>query len=142
VLAFLIYFIVRKQYHFKIDLHLALLPFVILITAIMGLGLGIIISSLTTKYKDLNVLISFGVQLLMYVTPVPYPLAYLQKKSYSYFLEWNPLSALVEGFRYSLFGEGVFTPSMLIYSIMCSIIILIAGIILFNNVERNFMDTV
>jgi lipopolysaccharide transport system permease protein len=142
VLTFLIYFIVRKQYHFQIDLHLVLLPFIILITAIMGLGSGIVISSLTTKYKDLNVLISFGVQLLMYVTPVPYPLAYLQSKPYSYFIKWNPLSTLIEGFRYSLFGEGVFTISMLIYSIVCGIVILIIGIILFNHVERSFMDTV
>ncbi len=108
----------------------------------MGLGLGIIISSLTTKYKDLSVLIGFGVQLLMYVTPVPYPLAYLQNKSYRHFIEWNPLSPLIEGFRYSLFGEGVFSASMLMYSIACCAIFVLAGIIFFNKVERTFMDTV
>jgi len=106
------------------------------------LGLGIIISSLTTKYKDLTVLIGFGVQLLMYVTPVPYPLSYLQNKSYRSFIEWNPLSPLIEGFRYSLFGEGMFSSSMLLYSTVCSAVILTLGVILFNKVERNFMDTV
>ncbi len=142
VLFFLIYFIVTNQYHFQPGLHLLLLPLIILIMAAMGLGLGIIISSLTTKYKDLSVLIGFGVQLLMYVTPVPYPLSYLQNKSYRYCIEWNPLSPLVEGFRYSLFGEGLFSAGMLLYSIGCSVAILLAGIIFFNKVERNFMDTV
>ena len=108
----------------------------------MGLGLGIIISSLTTKYKDLTVLIGFGVQLLMYVTPVPYPLSYLQNKSYRHFIEWNPLSPLVEGFRYSLFGDGMFSASMQFYSITCSVIILFAGIVFFNKTERNFLDAV
>jgi lipopolysaccharide transport system permease protein len=108
----------------------------------MGLGLGIIISSLTTKYKDLNVLISFGIQLLMYVTPVPFLLSYLKNKSYRYFIGWNPLSPLVDGFRYSLFGEGIFPANMFIYSIACSTVILLTGIILFNKVECDFMDTV
>jgi lipopolysaccharide transport system permease protein len=135
-------FIVTGGYHFQTGLHLLLLPIIILITAALGLGMGIIISALTTKYKDLAVLISFGVQLLMYVTPVPYPLAYLQNKSYRYFIEWNPLSPLIEGFRYSLFGEGIFSANMLMYSTICSAFILVTGIVLFNKVERNFMDTV
>jgi lipopolysaccharide transport system permease protein len=142
MLAFLIYFVISNQYCFQFGLHLLLLPAIIIVTAAMGLGLGIIISSLTTKYKDLTVLIGFGVQLLMYVTPVPYPLDYLQNKSYLVFIKWNPLSPLVEGFRFSLFGEGLFSPAMLLYSIACSVVILLAGIIFFNKVERNFMDTV
>ncbi len=142
LLTFIMYFILGNKYHFQIGLHLVLLPFIILITAVMSLGLGIIISSLTTKYKDLYVLISFGVQLLMYVTPILYPLAYLQNKPYGCFIRWNPLSPIVEGFRFSLFGEGMFTITMLIFSIASSIVILLAGIILFNKVERDFMDTV
>ena len=65
-----------------------------------------------------------------------------EQSKYKSFIEWNPLSPLIEGFRYSLFGEGMFSASMLLYSIACSIVILIAGIIFFNKVERNFMDTV
>ena len=87
IIAMLIYFISSKQYQLNIGLHLLALPVIILITAAMALGLGVIISSLTTKYKDLNVLIGFGVQLLMYVTPVAYPLAYLQNKSYQYLIK-------------------------------------------------------
>jgi len=142
MLIFLLYFVVTQQYHFQFGWHILLLPFIIIIMAAMGLGLGIIISSLTTKYKDLSVLIGFGVQLLMYITPVPYPLSYLENKSYSVFIEWNPLSPLVEGFRYSLFGEGMFSVPMLLYSMLCSAVILVVGIIFFNKVERNFMDTV
>jgi lipopolysaccharide transport system permease protein len=142
MVAFLLYFLITHQYHIQFGLHLLLLPAIILITAAIGLGLGIIISSLTTKYKDLTVLISFGVQLLMYVTPVPYDLYYLQNKSYLTFIKWNPLSPLVEGFRFSLFGEGLFSTIMLFYSFVCCVIILMAGIIFFNKVERNFMDTV
>jgi lipopolysaccharide transport system permease protein len=108
----------------------------------MGLGLGIIISSLTTKYRDLNVLIGFGVTLLMYVTPVVYPLSFLEKSSYRDFIEWNPLSPLVESFRYSLFGEGSFSIYSFGYSILFMFSVLLCGILLFNKVERNFMDTV
>ena len=142
LLACLLYFVSTGQYKFDAGMHLLLFPVIVLLTATMGLGLGTIISSLTTKYKDLNVLIGFGVQLLMYVTPVPYPMSYLQNKTYRLFIEWNPLSPLIEGFRYCLFGEGIFSATMLLYSTICSVVFLIAGIIFFNKIERNFMDTV
>ena len=122
--------------------HLLLFPVVVLIMAAMGLGLGIIISSLTTKYRDLNILIGFGVSLLMYVTPVAYPLSFLKKSSFRVFIEWNPLSALVEGFRYSLFGQGSFDPAYFLYSILFTLLALGIGVLLFSKVERSFMDTV
>lgn len=138
----LVYVMLFQHFRFVPGWHLLLLPLLIAVMATMGLGLGIIVSSLTTKYKDLAVLIGFGVQLLMYVTPVPYPLAFIKDKPYRHFIEWNPLSPLVEGFRYSLFGDGIFSTAMLMYSVVCSIVFLLAGVVIFNKVERSFMDTV
>ena len=119
-----------------------LLPFLALIMAGIGLGLGIIISSLTTKYRDLAVLIGFAVQLLMYATPVAYPLSYLGNKSFLPLIRWNPLTAVVEGFRFALFGVSGFELSSLIYPLVFMIIVLFLGIMIFSKVERTFMDTV
>lgn len=121
---------------------LLLLPMLILLMAGIGLGLGIIISSLTTKYRDFTVLISFAVQLLMYATPIAYPLSYLHGKSFGLFIEWNPLSAVVEGFRYSLFGTGGFELSALSYPFVFMLFVLLIGTMIFSKVERTFMDTV
>lgn len=142
VIAVLLYQVFYKDFHYQFTANLLYLPVIIVTMALMGLGLGIIISSVTTKYRDFTVLIGFGVQLLMYVTPVPYPMSYLQNKSYASFIEWNPLSPLVEGFRYSLFGVGTFNIYMLLYSVAFAFISVFAGVLLFNKVERSFMDTV
>lgn len=119
-----------------------LIPVLVLIMAGIGLGLGIIISSLTTKYRDFTVLVTFGVQLLMYATPVAYPLSFLKSKSYASFIEWNPLSPLVEGFRYALFQTGNFNFNTLIYSFVFMLIVLVFGTMIFSKVEKTFMDTV
>ena len=108
----------------------------------MGLGLGIIISSLTTKYRDFNVLIGFAIQLLMYATPVAYPLSFLKDKPYAAWVAWNPLSPIVESFRYALFGTGTLDVVHLIYSAVFIIIVLFLGMLIFSKVERTFMDTV
>lgn len=108
----------------------------------LGLGLGIIISSLTTKYRDFTVLIGFAVQLLMYATPVAYPLSYLQGKSYAAWIAWNPLSPIVEGFRYALFGIGSVDAGALLYSGGFIVVVLFLGMVIFSKVERSFMDTV
>jgi lipopolysaccharide transport system permease protein len=119
-----------------------LLPVLVLMMAGIGLGTGIIISSLTTKYRDFSVLIGFGVQLLMYATPVAYPVSFLNEKSYGWVLTWNPLSPLVEGFRYALFQTGSFEASSLLYSLIFMITVLLLGVMIFSKVERTFMDTV
>ncbi|MEO6327873.1 MAG: ABC transporter permease [Ginsengibacter sp.] len=125
-----------------IGFALLIVPVLIVMMAAMGLGAGIIISSLTTKYRDLTVLIGFAVQLLMYATPVVYPLSFIQNKSYASWIKWNPLTPIVEAFRYALFGNGSFSPGSLIYSMVFIITILFIGLLLFNKVERTFMDTV
>ncbi len=142
LLSVVIYFIVSGQYVFEWSWHILLFPLIVIIMALIGLGAGIIISSLTTKYRDLNILIGFGVGLLMYVTPVVYPLSFLQQSQYKIFIQWNPLSTLVEGFRYSLFGVGSFDIGFFIYSIIFTLFVLFIGVLLFSKVEKSFMDTV
>jgi len=120
---------------------LLMLPLLILILAIMGLGLGIIFSSLTTKYRDLSFLLTFVVQLLMYATPVIYPLNFTSGKLHL-LISYNPLTPIMENFRFALFNVGAFDLKGLIYAGIFSLITLAFGIILFNKVEKSFMDTV
>jgi lipopolysaccharide transport system permease protein len=122
-------------------LLILLTPLLVLIMAALGLGTGIIISALTIRYRDLQVLITFGVQLLMYVTPVIFPISMIPEK-YRWIALANPMSALVETFRYAFLGAGTFDPLNLAYSAAATLVILFVGILLFNHVERTFMDTV
>jgi lipopolysaccharide transport system permease protein len=141
LLCVMIYFGIRnKEFYFGVSW--LLVPVLVLMMAGLGLGLGIIISSLTTKYRDLTVLIGFAVQLLMYITPIPYPLSFLKGKSYGWIVEYNPLTPIVEAFRYSLFGRGSYDAAHLAYSGIFIVIILFIGMLIFNKVERSFMDTV
>ncbi len=144
VLVVMIYYAIVRRFPIELGWHMLLIPVITVIMAAMGLGLGIIISSLTTKYRDFTILVNFGVQLLMYVTPVAYPLLYLAQKRHELynFIKWNPLSPLIEGFRYALFGTGIFSWRYFLYSIVVAFICLIIGVVLFNKVERTFMDTV
>lgn len=119
---------------------LLLFPFLVLLMGMLGLGLGMIFSSLTTKYKDLSFLLSFGVSLYMYATPVVFPLSIYGK--WQKYVELNPLSGLFECFRYGFLGKGDFEPAMLIYSTVSIIIILFIGVFIFNKVEKSFIDTV
>ena len=118
------------------------IPVLMIMMAGLGLGLGIIISSLTTKYRDLTVLIGFAVQLLMYATPIVYPLSFLKDKPYAKWIGWNPLTPIVESWRYALFGKGSFDAASLLYSGGIIVIILFLGLLIFSKVERTFMDTV
>jgi len=123
------------------NIYILLLPVLIIMMALLGLGFGIIISSLTTKYRDLNNLISFAVQLWMYVTPVIYPTSMLSQK-YQFFILINPLTSIIETFRFALLGQGTINFAHLGYSAGFTFVVLSLGIILFNKVEQTFMDTV
>lgn len=118
-----------------------LFPVVIFLMAIMGLGLGMIITALTTKYRDLVFLITFGVQLLMYATPIIYPLSAAPEK-YRDIIALNPLSGLIETFRYGFLGSGEFYPGAFVYSAVTAIIVFFFGLVVFNRVEKTFVDTV
>ncbi len=132
-----------KGNSFYFGINWLFIPFLLAIMALMGLGLGIIISSLTTKYRDFTVLIGFSIQLLMYATPIVYPLSFIATKSkYASVIKANPLTAVVEAFRFALFNTTSFQISSLLYSIVCTLLFLLIGVLLFNKIEKSFMDTV
>ena len=131
-----------KTGHFHFGFSWLLIPVLVLMMAGMGLGLGIIISSLTTKYRDFTVLIGFAIQLLMYATPVAYPLSFLKDKPYAAWVAWNPLSPIVESYRYALFGTGTLDVTGLLFSGAFILTVLFLGTLIFSKVERTFMDTV
>lgn len=118
-----------------------LTPVLLLLMGGLGLGCGIIISALTTRYRDLTVLVTFGVQLLMYATPVVYPLSAVPEQ-YRLLVAANPIAPLVETFRYAFLGAGTVSPGHLAYSAAVTLLLLIIGAAMFNRVERTFMDTV
>lgn len=141
LLSVMIYFGIKNQsFHFTTSW--LLIPLLVLMMAGLGLGLGIIISSLTTKYRDFNVLIGFAVQLLMYATPIAYPLSFIRDKGFASWIAWNPLTPIVEAFRYALFGSGSVNSTGLLYSGGITLIVLFVGIVVFSRVEKSFMDTV
>ena len=140
-IGFLIYFIAVKGLPIHITPYLLLVPYLLVIMGGLGLGAGIIISSLTIKYRDLSYLITFGVQLVMYITPVIYPLSLITGKKRILVLA-NPMSAVIEDFRYAFFPEGPFHWMYLAYSTGFMVVALLAGILIFNKVERNFIDSV
>lgn len=118
-----------------------LTPVLLLMMAAIGLGGGIIISAMTTRYRDLTILISFGVQLLMYATPIIYPVSSLPEK-WQFWVSLNPIAPIVEAFRYAYLGQGTLDLTMLGVSGLLILVTLAIGIIMFNAVERTFMDTV
>ncbi len=141
VLAFWIFFIIIGEISPNYS-ALLLVPVVLIHLGVMGLGFGIIISSLTTKYRDLSILVTFGVQLWMYATPIVYPLSQLGDGTMKTLLMINPVTMPVEVFRYALLGKGTIEPFFLIISCVFTLIVAIFGIMVFNKVERTFMDTV
>ena len=141
VLGFLVVYVITGQVHPNWGAWL-LVPVVLLHLGILGLGCGIIISSLTTKYRDLAILVTFGVQLWMYITPVVYPMSQLGDGLMKTILMINPVTAPVELFRYAVLGQGAVMPEYLILSGAVSVAVLLVGIIIFNKVEKTFMDTV
>lgn len=120
---------------------LFLLPLLIVLMGLLSLGLGMIFSALTTKYRDLSMLLAFGVQLALYATPVIYPLSKVPSK-YLWLILANPMSAIVETFRVGFIGSGTFSWLYLGYSAVVTIVILVLGTIIFNRVEKSFTDTV
>lgn len=145
-IQFLLFMIVWTWYYFKTD-HIEpnylilLTPILVTIMGTMALGFGMIISAMATKYRDLILLLTFGVQLMMFATPVIYPISSIPEK-YRWIILANPVSSIVETFRYAFLGSGTFSWLHLGYSASVAVVILIAGTIVFNRVEKNFTDTV
>jgi len=120
---------------------LLLFPIWVLMMALLGLGLGLIITAMTTKYRDLAFLVTFGVQLLMYTTTVIYPLSAAPGK-YKHIIELNPMTGIIEAFRYSFLGKGEFSLWSVGYSSIVTLVVLALGILIFNKTEKTFVDTV
>lgn len=116
-------------------------PLLVILMGLLGLGLGTIISAMTTKYRDLSFLVQFGVQLLMYTTTVIYPLSAAPKK-FKLLIELNPMTGIIEAFRYSFLGKGEFTFWSIGYPVIFSVVILFIGITIFQKTEKSFVDTV
>jgi len=144
-IQFFLFLVVWGWYLWKGQVHpnifILLTPVLVMLMAVMGLGAGMIISSLTTKYRDLVFLLTFGVQLMMYATPIIYPLSTIPAK-YKIFVQANPVTAIVESFRYGFTGDGAFSWGWLLYSAGFSLVLLVIGTVIFNRVEKKFMDTV
>ncbi len=124
-----------------LSIYVLMIPFLLLIMALMSMGMGMIITSLTTKYKDLQFLVSFGVQLMMYATPIIYPLSIIPDK-YKIYIWLNPMTSVIETFKFAMLGTGSFSWTFLGYSSVFTLVILAIGIVIFNKVEQRFIDTI
>mgnify|MGYP006138015549 FL=1 len=121
--------------------YICTLPLLVLTMGLMGLGFGLYLTSMTTKYRDFKFLVAFGVQLLMYATPVIYPVSEVPEK-YQWIILANPMTSIIETFRYAFLGAGNMSWSGLAYSVGFTLVLFISGLLLFNKTEKNFMDTV
>lgn len=135
------YYFSENGHNIKPSIYVLMTPVFVVLMAAIGLGTGIIISSLTTKYRDLKFLVSFAVQLLMYMSPVIFPLSTVTG-TWKTILLLNPLTPIIEGFRFAFLGAGTFDWSLLSYSAVFALCALIGGMLIFSKVEKNFMDTV
>lgn len=140
IAMYIYFFVIGAPMH--PNAHILLLPVLILMMAGLGLGFGILISSMTTKYRDLTILFTFIVQLWMYATPIVYPISMVPEGKLRTLIMLNPMSSIIEAFKYSVFGEGYFSWGALSYSFIFMSVLLILGIVIFNRVQRSFMDTV
>lgn len=144
--VFYLYYVFYQGVDLVPTVYLLLFPAYLVLIIIYGLGLGMIISTLITKYRDLSILLTFAVQLLMYVSAVPYPMSELKVKApeYSWLVDYNPIAHIIEGFRYSVFGTDnlIFSwPAFAVTSIL-GLGLFVLGLMLFNRTEKTFIDTV
>jgi len=140
-LVIYVYYYVTMEVPITPNVYAFLLPVLVLLCAGLSLGFGIVFSSLTTKYRDLVFLLQFGVQLWMYATPVIYPLNSIPVDK-QWIFQLNPMTSIIETFKYGALGVGVFSWGALLYSAIFMVVLLFVGIIIFNRIEKSFMDTV
>lgn len=145
-IQFLLFLCIWIYYLIQTDLihpnkMLMLIPYLIILIGFMALSFGIIISSLTTKYRDLKFLVTFGIQLMMYASPIVYPLSIVPEK-YKWIIVANPVTSIIESFKYAFLGVGEFSWFYLGYSTLFTIILFMIGLVIFHRVEKSFMDTV
>ena len=141
--AFYLFFYIQGV-ALSLNVFVLFFPFLIVLMGILGLGLGMLISSMVTKYRDLSYLISFGVQLLMYLSAVMYPMALIQEKmpDYAWLVQYNPLAYIIETTRFVLLGVGTVSVWGLVYTVCVTVIVFFVGLLVFNKTEKSFIDTV
>ncbi|MDP6908066.1 MAG: ABC transporter permease [Flavobacteriales bacterium] len=140
-LSFIAYYMIFTDANIQITSYIWLFPLLVVMMGGLSLGIGIILSAMTTKYRDLKNFVGFGVTLLMYASPVIYPVSAVPE-AYSWFVKYNPISPIIEAFRLGFTGSGTVSAFDLIYSGSFITIVLVLGAIMFHRVERTFMDTV
>ncbi len=140
-LAFWAYYVFIKH-SITPSIYIVFTPLILLVIITMALAFGVLITSMTTKYRDLTFLIAFGLQLMMYATPVAYSISDPKVAKWKHLLWYNPLTSLFEGFKYGFFGTGEFNVPWMLYSTCFTLIMLMIGIYTFNKVEKRFIDTV
>lgn len=140
LLLVLIYYIINGV-NFDISWYVLFTPFLVILMALLGLGLGLVIAALTTKYRDLAFLVTFGIQLVMYTTTVIYPLSNAPA-NYKSIIILNPMTGIIESFRFLFLGQGEFNLCIFCYSVLFTIASLFIGVLLFNKTEKSFVDTV
>jgi lipopolysaccharide transport system permease protein len=141
LIVFYVYFYFT-DYNISPNSSIVFFPLLILLMGMLGLGLGMIISSMVTKYRDLTFLVSFGVQLLMYISLVVIPLSLFQEKGVEWLVKYNPMAHIIESGRFMLLNEGVVSQFGIIYTVSSTIIVLIVGVLIFNKTEKTFIDTI
>lgn len=143
LIVFYFYFLI-KGFDLSPNSNLLLFPVYVLMMALLGLGAGMVISALTTKYRDLAVMVGFATSLLMYISAVPYPLSEVSEKipSLAWLVKYNPVAQIIEGFRYMILNTGIFSWSGFFYTLAFSMSLFLIGLIVFNKTEKNFIDTV
>lgn len=139
--AFYIYYVATGT-DLQIHWQIALFPVLVLILAFMSVGFGMMVSSLTTKYRDLQIMFAKIVQLWVYITPVIYPLSMVTNEKLHFAMSLNPVTPVMEAIKYSLLGQGQFSWAWLGYSVVMTAILMILGLLMFNKVQKSFMDTV
>ena len=143
-IGFYLYFILAQDVSIQPNISIIFLPVLILVMALIGLGLGMIFSSMVTKYRDLKFLLNFGIQLVMYLSAVFYPLSLVGEKmpKLAWVINYNPMAHIIETARYMLLGSGEITTFGIVYTAVFAIVVFFLGIIIFNKTEKTFIDTV
>lgn len=141
VAFFFVFFLIRGEVHPNWWAWV-FIPLIVVHVSILGFGVGIIISSMTTKYRDLSILVTFGVSLWMYITPIVYPISTLGEGLIKKLFMINPVTPIVELFRYAVLGRGTVDIGFYLSSVVTTLVVVVIGIMMFNKVEKNFMDTV
>ena len=142
LIAFYLYYALYAGAAIRPSEYLFLFPVLVLCMGMLGLGLGMIISSMVTKYRDLTFLVSFGIQLLMYISLVVIPLSLFQEKGVEWLVMYNPMAYIIEMARFLLLNEGNISQFGILYTIVSSILALLFGIVIFNKTEKTFIDTI